>query len=278
MASITFEILMSTMFRENLDFLKPIFANNRIEDFNIIIINQTTKDKLLESRLANVKVINSFERGSPASRNLAIRNATADVCLMADDDIVYLPGLKEILEKAYEENPNSDMISFEALNDEGRLYTNYCSEGKHDKRSLMKIYTWVITFKREVYRENQVFFNHHFGVGSTFPGATEYVFLRNAYDKGLRMIHLSKTIVVHPVLSSGVLMGSDNAFFAKTALRSRFMGDLSYLWLLKYTVFMWKDRYIEFSEIPRKFAIGLKAIKKYKALKALGEIDRIYEY
>ena len=274
--AITFEILISTMHKDNLGFLEPIFANNRIDDFSIIIVNQTTKEKLLNSAQANIKVINSFERGSPTSRNLAIRNATADVCLMSDDDIVYEPKFKQIIEEAYHNYQEADMISFEALNEDGQLYTNYFPEGMHNKASLMKIFTWVISFKREVYMKHDIYFNHHFGVGSTFKGATEYVFLRNAFDIGLNMRHISKTIVMHPNISSGVLMGSDNAIFAKSAMKQRFIGNLSYIWLAKYVIYMWKDNYIRFNEIIRKFNIGLQGINTYKALKRKGKINKIH--
>ena len=276
--AIAFEILISTMYRVDLSFLDAIFIHNNIDDFNLIIVNQTTEDKQLISHRSNIKVINSLERGSPTSRNMAIRNATAEVCLMADDDIVYQPKLKQIIEETYNEFPNADMISFEAINEDDQLYTKYHPEGIHTKASLMKIFTWVISFKREVYSQHDIYFNHHFGVGSTFKGATEYVFLRNAFDKGLQMRHVSKTIVMHPNISSGVLMGSDNAFFAKTALKQRFFGNFSYLWLLKYVIFMWKDGYIKFKDIPRKFNIGFQGIKTYKALKKSGEIDKIYEH
>lgn len=275
--AIPFEILISTMYRENLDFLDAIFINNNITDFNIIIVNQTTETQILKSTQANIKVINSFERGSPASRNLAIKNATAEVCLMSDDDIVYEPNLKTTIVEAYQNHPEADMISFEAKNEDGMPYTNYYPEGVHHKKSLKKIYTWVITFKRESFKKNQVYFNHHFGVGSTFKGETEYVFLRDAFDKGLQMIHVATTIVMHPKISSGVMMGSDNAFFAKTALRHRFIGNLSYFWLVKYTIYMWKDKYIKLSEIPHKFKIGWQGITTYKTLKASGEIDKIYD-
>ena len=273
--AIPLEILISTMFRDNLEFLKPIFVNNSIEDFNLIIINQTTKDKLLHSDNPNIKVINSFERGSPNSRNLAIKNATASICLMADDDMVYEPNLKDTILKAYQKHPEADMISFEAINEDGALYTNYFPPGPHNKKSLMKIFTLVISFKRETYSKHQIFFNKHFGVGSTFKGATEYVFLRNAFDKGLNMIHIKQSIVMHPKISSGTLMGSDNAFFAKTALKQRYLGNLSYIWLAKYTIYMWHYGYIKFNEIPKKFKIGYNGILTYKKLKVQGEIDKI---
>ncbi|MFK7781003.1 glycosyltransferase family A protein, partial [Psychroserpens sp.] len=149
--SLRIEILISTMFKQDLAFLEPMFIHNNIDDFDLIIVNQTVKDKLLVSDKKNIKVINSFERGSPASRNLAIKNATKDICLMADDDIVYNDNLKNNILEAYKEHPNAAMISFEAVDESGKLYTNYHPQGKHNNKSLKKIYTWVITFNRKMF-------------------------------------------------------------------------------------------------------------------------------
>ena len=274
---ISFEILISTMFKEDLSFLDAIFSLNDINDFDVIIVNQTDKDKLLFSDRQNVKVINSFERGSPASRNLAIRNATAEVCLMADDDIIYQPHLKQHIETAYSKYPKASMISFQAINEFGDSFANYFPEGLHNKKSLKKIYTIVISFKREVFKTHQVYFNHYFGVGSVFKGETEYAFLRNAYDKELPMFHVSKVIVQHPDENSGRLMGSDNALFARSALAHRFNGNFSYLWLMKYVFFIYRHDYITFNQIPDKFKMGLKGISKYKSLSKSGEIDKIHD-
>jgi glycosyltransferase involved in cell wall biosynthesis len=265
------------MFKKDLGFLDAIFIHNDINELNILIVNQTTEDMLLTSEYSNIKVINSFERGSPASRNLAIRNASCDVCLMADDDMVYQPNLKQKIENAYAKHPNADMISLQAVDEHNNPYTKYYPQGRHNKKTLMKIFTCVISFKREVYKQNEIYFNHYFGVGSVFKGATEYVFLRNAFDKGLKMRHVAETIVIHFEGSSGKQMGSDNALFAKTALRQRFLGNLSYLWLLKYVFFLWRKKYIKANEVIHKINMGLNGIKTYKQLKTSGEIDKIYE-
>lgn len=265
------------MFRKDLGFLDAIFRHNDMNEFNILIVNQTTEDTLLTSEFSNIKVINSFERGSPASRNLAIRNASFEVCLMADDDMVYQPNLKQTIERAYENFPDYDMISFQAVDEYDKPYTAYYPAGIHNKKTLMKIFTCVISFKREVYKTHNIYFNHYFGVGSVFKGATEYVFLRNAFDKGLKMRHVAEFIVIHFEGSSGKQYGSDNALFAKTALRQRFLGNFSYLWLLKYVFFLWRNRLIKTSEVAHKINMGLQGIKTYKQLKASGEIDKIYE-
>ena len=271
------EILVATMHRTSLDFLWGMFKHNNHTDFNILIINQTTTDQQLISDFDHIKVINSFEFGVPKSRNLAISKATSDICLMADDDIVYQPHLKMIITDFYLKNPEAAMISFEAIDENGLKYTNYFPEGDHTISSLKKIYTWVISFKRKDYNEHQIFYNSHFGFGATFQGQEEYVFLRKAYDKNLKMLHVSKTIVQHPNENSGKLMGSDNALFARSALAQRFYGNFSYLWLLKYVFFIYRHKYIAFNEISSKFKMGLKGISKYKELNKSGEIDKIYD-
>lgn len=270
------EILISTMHRDNLDFLEEMFINNDMSEFDILIVNQTTEKQLLKSDFTHIKVINSFEKGSPASRNLAISKSTGDICLMADDDIVYEPNLKATILKAYQEHPNADSISFEAKNEYNQPQAPYPKTGWHNASSLSTIFTWVITFKREAFIKNGVYFNHHFGVGSTFKGSTEYVFLRNAFDKGLKIYHYTKTIVMHPEESSGRLMGSDNAFFSSSARTYRFYGNLAYFWLLKYSFNVLRNGHISVKEIPSKIKVGLKGIAKYKALERSGEIDKVH--
>lgn len=271
------EILVATMHRSSLDFLWNMFKHNNPADFNILIINQTTPEKQLVSDFEQIKVINSLEFGVPQSRNLAIKNATSDICLMADDDIIYQPDLKKIITEAFQKHPDAAMISFEAIDEDQRKYTNYFPEGIHSKKSLKKIYTWVISFRREVYLKNKIFYNMHFGFGSSFKGEEEYVFLRNTYDKGLKMVHVSQAIVQHPNENSGKLMGSDNALFARSAVAYRFYGNFSYLWLVKYVFFIYRHNYIAFSQISSKFKVGLKGISKYKALSKSGEIDKMYD-
>lgn len=271
------EILVATMHRSSLEFLWDMFKHNNHQDFNILIVNQTTLDKQLVSEFENIKVINSFEFGVPKSRNLAISSAASDICLMADDDIVYQPHLKTILTDAYLKYPDAAMISFEAIDENKDKYTNYFPEGSHTKKSLKKIYTWVISFRREIYLKNTIFYNSHFGFGASFQGEEEYVFLRNAYDKGLKMIHVSQTITQHSIENSGKLMGSDNGLFARSAVAYRFYGNFSYIWLLKYVLFIYRHDYITCDALLAKYKVGISGISKYKELNKSGEIDKIYD-
>lgn len=271
------EILLSTMLREDLSFLNQIFKHNNINDFYLLIINQTTQDKILKSDNPKIKVINSFEFGVPKSRNLAIKNATKDICLMADDDISYKPNLLNTINEGYNLYEEASMISFEAVDEHDKAYANYPLKGIHNKQSLKKIYTWVISFRRQDYLDREVFYNTHFGFGATFEGNEEYVFLRNAYDKGLKMFHFPKVIVMHPDESSGRRMGNDNAIFARAALHYRFYGNLSYIWVFKFVFFLSRNKYISIKDTLSKIRIGFEGIQTYKTLKSEGKINQLHE-
>ena len=66
------EILISTMNRDSLDFLIPMFSYSHFSNFSILIINQTQSERILTSAYSNVRVINSFEKGLSKRRNLAL--------------------------------------------------------------------------------------------------------------------------------------------------------------------------------------------------------------
>ena len=89
----TLEILISTMHKESLTFLEQMFPEGKYQAYTILIVNQTTNEKQLQSHFPNIRVINSLETGLPQSRNLALKNAIGDICLIADDDVKYKPCL-----------------------------------------------------------------------------------------------------------------------------------------------------------------------------------------
>lgn len=271
-----FEILISTMFKYDMSFLKDIFLNNKIEDYNILVVNQTTKDKLLHSDNSKIRVFNSFERGTSASRNLAIKNAQGEYCLFGDDDIIYEPNFEKTILKAFDKYYDACLLSFEATTgDNKELHTKYPNEGKHNKDSLRPIHMIVMAFRREKLLSSKILFNTYFSLGGKFSGGTEYVFLRNAYANGVNAYHISKTIVHHQNVSSGKLMGSDRSIHTSAARMNHFSSNwYARLWLVKYTVFLLRKKHITFNTAIPKFKIGLKGIKEYNILEKKGLISR----
>lgn len=266
------EILLSTQNKTNLDFLKSMFVNASLSDVKLLVVNQTVKGKELTSSLENVRVINSYEKGSPSSRNLAIKNAKGNICLFADDDIIYFKDFTNTILEAYRNNPSAEVITFEAVDNDDIRYMKYANEGEYTGKTFY-VNTYVISFKREAVQSTSTLFNPYFGVGSVFPGSTEFFFMKNAFDNGLKMYHKQTFIVKHPNVSSGKKQGSDNAVFSKTARHYHLMGNKSVLWLVKYILFLIRHKYIKLSEAFDKFKVGLSAIKTYKQLVKAGKIS-----
>jgi glycosyltransferase involved in cell wall biosynthesis len=261
--NISLEILISTKDRDNLDFLNNIFVNNNAHSNPILIINQTQNLNFSCPHSDNINLINVNEIGLSKSRNLAIANAKADICLLADDDIVYENNFESIILNAFNLNPSADIITFKMNDFKGNSFKDYPIIKKHNKKSLSFVNSVVIAFRRNSIISNKVFFDENFGLGSTFQTADEYVFLRNALNLNLNIVFHNEVILSHPVDSSGKDVASDRILFAKGALFYKYYNILSFLKLIHYLYLMLKFKYISLGQVINKYLIGVKGIIKY---------------
>lgn len=269
-STLQLEILISTMNRSSLHFLDAMFASVDISECQILIINQTTPDNLLESNEINIRVINSFESGLPKSRNLAISQAIGDICLFSDDDVIYSANFQSDIYGAFLKHKFSDIITFQMTDDAGNLYNNYPNINKHDKKTVETVNSVVICFRRSVVVEKKVKFNLNFGLGAIFPTANEYVFLRNALKSGLQIFFEPKILLSHPKFSSGRDVGNDKIVYARAALFYKYSGILAYVRLGKHLWMVHQVGILKFSELAPKYAVGLKGIKQYRHLMKSG--------
>ena len=261
--NISLEILISTKDRDNLDFLNNIFVNNNAHSNPILIINQTQNLNFSCPHSDNINLINVNEIGLSKSRNLAIANAKADICLLADDDIVYENNFESIILNAFNLNPSADIITFKMNDFKGNSFKDYPVIINHNKKSLSFVNSVVIAFRRNSIISNKVFFDENFGLGSTFQTADEYVFLRNALNLNLNIVFHNEVILSHPVDSSGKDVASDRILFAKGALFYKYYNILSFLKLIHYLYLMLKFKYISLGQVINKYLIGVKGIIKY---------------
>ena len=193
------EILLSTMNRDSLDFLEPMFPFARFTDFNILIINQTVSGKDLQSPYANVRVINAYEKGLSRSRNLAVSHAQKAIGLIADDDLVFLEGFEEKIAKGFNHFPEAVAIKFITITFEGVPFRKYPNVPVKELTSLQRLNSSSIeiAFNIKKFKEANIPFNVHFGLGSTFPLGEEPVLLQALYNDGYDVCHYPETIVSH---------------------------------------------------------------------------------
>ena len=261
--NISLEILISTKDRDNLDFLNNIFVNNNAHSNPILIINQTQNLNFSCPHSDNINLINVNEIGLSKSRNLAIENAKADICLLADDDIVYENNFGSIVLNAFNINPSADIITFKMSDLNGNSFKDYPVVINHNKKSLSFVNSVVIAFRRNSIISNKVFFDENFGLGSTFQTADEYVFLRNAMSLNLNIVFHNEVILSHPIDSSGKDVASDRILFAKGALFYKYYNIISFFKLIHYLYLMLNFKYISLGQVLNKYFIGVKGIIKY---------------
>jgi glycosyltransferase involved in cell wall biosynthesis len=259
------EILISTMHKTSLSFLSKMFPNEDYLNYNILIVNQTSHNKILTSIHNNIRVINSFEKGLSKSRNLAINNAKLDICLLADDDVFYKKEFNKTVKNAFVKHPTAGVITFQMVDEKGALYNKYPNVITHNKKTVSTVNSVVVALNRKKVIENRVFFNENFGLGSTFETADEYVFLRSALRKGLKLFFEPKIILTHPCFSSGRAVVNDKIVYARSAVFYKYNGFITYFKLGWHLFLLIKGKELKSIQFFKKYRQGLKGINKYKS-------------
>ncbi|PWH81807.1 glycosyl transferase family 2 [Algibacter marinivivus] len=266
--SITFEVLISTMDRTSLSFVEKMFPNNKLENLNLLIINQTKKGNECISKFDNIKVINSYEMGLSKSRNLALENATGDICFIADDDVEYVEGFQDIVKEAYQRISNASVILFKIGTFTGENYKLYPKKSKQliTRNNVKPASSIEMTFKRAHIVDHGIAFNTLFGLGGYFTSGEEYLFLKDVLKQNLNVYFENKTIVKHSLERSTSDVSSNNYIKTISALNYFDFKNFSYLLLVKYILYLLKHKLIGYKDVIAKFRIGVNAINECRKL------------
>ena len=262
------EFLISTMNRSDLRFLDHMFQHHNLNELKILIINQTTKDNILESDNENIRVVNAFEKGLSRSRNLAIKHATGEICFIADDDIEYLPEVIDVVTKAYQDYPDSALISFQYLRENNKTFKIYHYKSGYQHRLLHRqaLTSFEMCINLNLVKSENIRFNTCFGLGAHFTSGEEGVFRDDLVRAGLKVAYVSKPIVVHYGKTSVDAEGSKKYTKALTATKYLQHKNFIYLWLIRYIWLLLKRKSISIFQISKIWIYGVTAVQDYKRL------------
>lgn len=256
------------MYRENFDFLYAMFPHHEIEGLNIIIVNQTDKNKQLSSTIPSVTVINSFERGLSKSRNLALKNATSDWCLIADDDLIYSDNFEDKLEEGAFAYNSSGVIIFQAQVNKSMPMRVYPLTSKEKLR--MNDIFHVASFEMLINRKklyNKVWFNKYFGLGSdVFLHGEEQVFLKDVMKKGYKISFVNKTIVQHPLESTGRNNNLKNRYYIKGGIYAKMFPKFYIKWVFLQLMFDVKQKRLPLSKVYKSIKASLEGVNRLKQI------------
>ncbi|MGN1246417.1 MAG: glycosyltransferase [Muribaculaceae bacterium] len=143
-------------------------------------------------------------RGLSRNRNNAIAQSTADICLIADDDVKYTPDSFRAVINTFESNPNLDIATFRSQSEfEQKIFPDYQFNLAKPTKGYYAT-SFEIAFRRKSIAR-KLRFNELFGLGApVLHAGEENVFIIDAVRQGLDCRFFPITIVTHNHPTTGV--------------------------------------------------------------------------
>lgn len=198
------------------------------------------------------------ERGVGLNRNNVLMRSNADICVFADDDMVFHDGYAEIVVALFEKNPDIDIIVF---NLDEKTPTH------HKNAKTIRINTWNygkygaarFAFRRKRIQMAGIMFNLCFGGGADFSSGEDSIFLYDCLKKRLKVIAVPFAIAeLKDERESTWFTGyNDKFFFDKGVFYAKVYGKLGVLVALyncikhrngRYYSYGWKQAFYKMRE------------------------------
>lgn len=178
------QVLVATMNQKDYSLLEKMNIQS-----DAIIANQCDRNEIEEFNYQGnrVKFMSFAERGVGLNRNNALLRADADICVLADDDLVYVNGYVGIIERAFRDNPNADVIIFNLYEKNPRRFVTK-KKLKVNFFNFMRFGAPRIAFRTNRIKKYGIFFNVYFGGGSKYSAGEDTLFILECLKKGLKII------------------------------------------------------------------------------------------
>ena len=185
---------------------------------DVVVINQCDREDYAE--FGRARVFYTTQRGLTKSRNMAIRNAQADVCLICDDDEVFVSDYESRILKAYEKLPLADVIIFKMI---GRKPSFEDKVMRLRFPKTMKVSSWQISFRREKLLGSGVRFDELLGAGTGNGAEEELKFLLDCQRAGLKIYYVPEEIASVAQTESTWFGGFNETFFENRGATTRYI-------------------------------------------------------
>jgi glycosyltransferase involved in cell wall biosynthesis len=199
-------ILISTI-DDKIHKAKNVLLSPR-DDIEYIISHQYTSEAYKEipaDLLRNDVTISQIEgKGVARSRNNAIRLASGDVGLFADDDVTYQESYIDLLKKTFQDNPDIDIVLFKIKTRPGEPeYKSYPESPIELKKLEFSASSVEIGFNINKIKESGLKFDERFGAGQELLIISEEtIFIEDCLKHGLKVVFIPEYIVEHPYQST----------------------------------------------------------------------------
>ena len=155
---------------------------------DVIVANQCDRNQVEEFEYNGhkAKYLSFAERGVGLNRNNALMRADGDICLFADDDMRYVDGYADIIERAFNENPKADVIVFN-LTEKNSQRKQITKVSRVGYLNYLRYGTARVACRLDAVKSQGIYFNQCFGGGTPHSHGEDNLFLNACLNKGLKI-------------------------------------------------------------------------------------------
>lgn len=258
-----FEILCVTMGRNDFSLYKKMNIKS-----DVVFANQTNEYAYTEQCIEKnkLRMYSTQTKGVGVNRNIALLNATAKICLMADDDMIYRDGYENLILQEFEKHPKADVIIFNigtTTPEYNRIPTITKKFKKLSAISRCPYGAPRIAFRLNSVRSKNIVFSTYFGGGCLYSNGEDTVWISQMMNAGLK-VYVSP-IFIGDVSYSNTTWNVDKdekeQLYTRGAMYQAGNKKFKYLFALYY-VFLKKHKGIGRIEVWKLICAGIQGYKK----------------
>lgn len=184
------QVLVATMYQED----HSLIGKMNIKT-DAIIGNQCNHNSVEKFVRGNqlIQYLNFAERGVGLNRNNTLMRADADICLFADDDMIYENDYAKIVENAFLNNPKADVIIFN-LKEKITTRKLITKTVKVGYLNYLRYGTARVAVRLSSIKKHGIYFNQCFGGGTEHCHGEDNLFLNACLKSKLKIVAVPEYI------------------------------------------------------------------------------------
>ena len=210
------EVLMSTM---NIKSRKQFYEKIKEANINtkVTVINQiNNNEEILNFEEGDSRIYSYVEKGVSKSRNRLLEKANGEICIFADDDVVYNDEYEETILDAYSQNKKAEGILFYVENINTNREKNKRIRNKKLKSlDIMRARIYGLSLRKEAIekiKRKNIKFNENFGPGGIIHKGEEAIFIKELIDNRFNLYSVNRQIGYVNHKNSNWFQGFDSEF------------------------------------------------------------------
>lgn len=214
---------------------------------------------------SDVQVVTMAGKGLSRNRNNAMRYATGDIALIADDDVRYKNEYFDSIIATFEQHTTLDVAHFMIKATDGnyiKAYPNHSYTYPHIPKGMYVTSPEIVVRISSV--RNKLYFDERFGLGSPhFVCGEEEIFLYEAHRMGMDIRFFPQCVVEAPSDSTGTRTYTDErVMMAKGAMHYYLHGASAWLRMFKFALTAALSRKGNFGTLLRNTFKGIDYYRK----------------